>query len=227
MLDCQIFLFQGDLQSVQVLLNAGADLHCQDDAGNTPLLLHSSSAWLCSVITRILCPDADTASRANAAGSVPVLEVVKSTCPSRQEALTVLVRAGCQLDVANSLGSTPLHLACCNSDWSSARILVRSGARADLADSLGRSSLFIALQNDNLILAEAMIAAGNSCQLPEEQLTQLTSAARACTSKKRINSLKFTARRTLRRLWGRCTDSELDKVFIPTQLKHYVYYLLE
>lgn len=218
---------KGDLRSVELLVGAGADVHAQDVAGNTPLLLHTSSAWLNISITRLLCPSPSTTNLCNLDGSYPVLEVVKSTCSARQGALSVLVKAGAQLDVVNSLGSTPLHLACSNSDWISARILVRSGARVDIEDSLGRTGFFIALQNNNLLLAESMVAAGTSCRLPEDQLRVLSSAARQCASRKRLSTLKFSARKVLRRCWGRRTDEELDNVFIPTQLKHYVYYLLE
>ena len=219
--------YQGDLRSVELLVGAGANVHAQDVAGNTPLLLHTSSAWLNTRISRLLCPNPSSANLCNLDGSYPVLEVVKSTCSARQGALSVLVKAGAQLDVVNSLGSTPLHLACSNSDWSSARILVRSGARVDIEDSLGRTGFFIALQNNNLLLAEAMVAAGTSSRLPENQLKLLSTAARHCASRKRMSTLKFSARKALRRSWGRRTDEELDNVFIPTQLKHYVYYLLE
>ena len=207
---------KGNVVPVRLLVAHDANVYATDRGGNTPLLLHTASAWLNLEVAEWLCPDREAANFGNFAGSSPVLEVVKSTCSVRQEVLRYLVKKGEDLDVTTALGSTPLHLACSNADWSSARILVRGGARLDIFDSLGRSPMFIVLQNENLLLAETMKAAGASCQLPEDLYQQLGPASKLFATRRQVDSLKYTSRRTLRRIWGRSTDSRLDDVLIPT-----------
>ena len=219
---------KGDLESARLLMAAGANPLVTDKGGNTALLLHTASAWLSKEMTRLLSAEGRAVNLCNGNGSYPILEVVKSTFSEKQDALQVLIKAGADLDVINRLGSSPLHLVCSNSDWTSARILVRGGARLDIMDSLGRTPMFIVLKTENLLLAGAMLAAGCGINLTEEQHAQLGTAAKLFVKEQRRPvSLKYSARRVLRRAWGRQIDTQLDRVHIPTQLKHYVYYLLE
>ena len=218
----------GDLEAARLLMEAGANPLLQDKGGNTALLLHSASAWLSKEMTELLSVSDRAVNLCNSNGSYPILEVVKSTSSEKQEALKVLIKEGAELDVVNRLGSSPLHLVCSNSDWSSARILVRGGARLDIQDSLGRSPMFIVLKTENFLLAASMMAAGCSTQLSVEQHGQLSAAAKLFVKEqRRVGSLKYSARRVMRRVWGRRVATELDQTDIPVQLKHYVYYLLE
>ncbi len=52
----------------------------------------------------------------------------------------LLLRApGIEVDAQNSVGQTPLHVACARGNWNAARLLLKAGANPDIADRRGFS----------------------------------------------------------------------------------------
>jgi ankyrin repeat protein len=70
------------------------------------------------------------------AGSVKL----PSAAPASTQSLltqVLLGTSGIEIDALNSVGQTPLHVACCRGNWAVVRLLLKAGASPDIADRRG------------------------------------------------------------------------------------------
>lgn len=100
-----------DLESVRILLEAGALVDAEKDDGSG--VIH-----------------------AMATGSDGSDDEAKAT---QRELLDLLIEAGAEIEVANDGGQTPVHLAARSANASFIRLLFEKGARIDVADAEGRT----------------------------------------------------------------------------------------
>ena len=213
----------------QLLLSHGANPNTLDNAGNSALLLHCSSAWVTAEMVVMLSPSLAVINRSNTKGNYPILEIVKSYTDQKHRALVAIAKQGADLNVTSTLGATPLHIACSIKDWCSAQILVRAGAELDHEDHLGHVPLLLTLTHNTFLLAGLMVAAGANCLFRADHNNRLSKEARAWvrSQQKKTKSLKDISRLVVRKMMARRLDRCIEKAEMPNSLKQYVYFLLE
>lgn len=133
--------YNGDLEMVDLLLKAKAQVDLVDDTNNTPLMMAVDSHHKpenCEKIVQLLL-----AAQAN-----PKLKnSVQDTALSRASyfgyvnVVQALIVAGAELDSCNMYGSTPLIAASSQGHTAVVAALLTAGARKDLADNLERKAI--------------------------------------------------------------------------------------
>ncbi|KAI8625412.1 ankyrin repeat-containing domain protein [Xylariaceae sp. FL1651] len=115
---------RGDLEAVELLLDAGADVDVVDEFKCTPLLYAVSSAKP-RMIELLILRKADV-NFANNRGDTPLHYAARHR--DDVESVKVLVQAGARVDCKNSLGNTPFAGAAITNRLSSGKYLLQNGA---------------------------------------------------------------------------------------------------
>jgi ankyrin repeat protein len=115
---------RGDLNAVELLLNAGADANAVDELNNTPLLFAASSG-IPRMVELLLLRRADV-NFANKGGDTPLHYAARHR--DDVESVRVLIQAGAQVDRKNSPGNTPFAGAAITNKVASGRYLLQNGA---------------------------------------------------------------------------------------------------
>eukprot|EP00854_Cymbomonas_tetramitiformis_P004445 gene4445-5456_t len=143
-----IAAMRGDAQIARTLIEAGIDIN----AANTNEMVLGSSALI----------KKNTACTAlhYAAG----VKREKEGCGEHSMVVGDLLEAGAIVNVKNSTGVTPLHVAVLRSDVELVRAFLPRGAHVDFPDSQGRTPLFLAVSNDDvdINIIQALLDAGAS-----------------------------------------------------------------
>ena len=158
--------YAGDAPAIATaLINAGARLDAPCPLGTLPLHLTAIYAWL-PVMHALLGSGADIEARTQpipstlwrmsspegaelASALTPLMEAAQE---GRYDAAWVLLEQGAALDVRDSLGRTPLHVAAApwwKESTDLVALLVDSGAECDVADHQGRTPLDLATAAGN------------------------------------------------------------------------------
>lgn len=115
---------RGDLKTVELLLDAGADIHVTDGQHCTPLI-HAVSSGTHRVVEVLILRGAGV-NTANSKGETPLHCAAKYM--GSLEIVKTLVRAGAQIGQRNSLGNTPLSWAAIMNRVSMGEYLLQQGA---------------------------------------------------------------------------------------------------
>ncbi len=151
---------QGDGQTAQSLLQAGASVNDAQNDGSTPLLwavYQVDEALVSALLSREADPD-----RANNFGASPLSQAARL---ANLNLVEQLLAAGADPDVANSDGQTPLMLAAFNGAVDVARALVAKGADVNAVEQwTGQTALMWAAARNHPEMAEFLIASGADVQ---------------------------------------------------------------
>lgn len=99
-------------------------------------------------------------------GRTALGEALRAGDRGHPEILTALLQAGADVELAESDGNRPLHLAARLTDPALARALLAAGALPDAVGIDGLTPLGVALQAGNTGLAEALLQAGAALEPP-------------------------------------------------------------
>ena len=161
--------YQGRPDVVVTLLTNGADPHCADAEGNTPLhfavraaeptvaaLLCDASAPIDAVNREGYTPLAiacalgrtdlvrfliERRARAEVDGAVPALIAAAASPDDNADVVKLLLKRGARVDATDNHGRAPLAVAAQHDNAHIAALLLKSGAAIDAADALGVSAL--------------------------------------------------------------------------------------
>jgi len=86
--------------------------------------------------------------------------IVLSNNVDKWKCLKLLLKRGCDMNLCNKLGQSPVHLACLMQDIESLRVLIRADADVNTVDRLGISPLGYCITNGFSEFAHLLIDAG-------------------------------------------------------------------
>lgn len=164
----QAAAFQGDLETVRLVIDGGADVAAAD-LQTTPLGYaamggHVEVVWL--LLERGADPNRPGATSRLPWSGIPLemallpAGAADHTAGRRLEIAALLVENGAEVDVRGLGGRTLLHGVAEEGNLASAKFLLDHGAEVDAADSLGFTPLHAAAENAHLELAELLLSRG-------------------------------------------------------------------
>ncbi|CAJ1458417.1 unnamed protein product [Effrenium voratum] len=179
----------GNLQVVELLLTAKADVnHCDSQERRSPLLVAAGFGHA-AVVRRLIQADAKV-DQVDRYGRTPLWVAVAGRC---LKVVQILVDAGANLDqgadasddvsdVESEDGITPMSVAAESGHLRILQCLLKAGADKNKADNLGRSPLWFAAATDHKSCVLALLKAGaNKDQMNRDGKTPLL-VATACAS---------------------------------------------
>lgn len=144
-----------DYDQMQQLLDSGADINVQNVRGTTPLfaaIIAKNEPMIDWLLERKASPNVKAAGGDNA-----IIHVTRS---GDTMLLGRLIKAGGDVDLANSLGSTPLMEACSTRQLESVRTLLDAKANANVKTHQGTSALLNAAGRHEYEIVELLLAGG-------------------------------------------------------------------
>jgi ankyrin repeat protein len=156
----------GNLESVRLLLDAGANVNNAETFHNqTPLMWAAAAARnAAAMVDMLLAKGADVTARSQfndwpsqissepraqyrpVGGLTALLYAARDGC---FECVRSLIRAGASVNTPSPEGVTPLMMAIDNDHNEVAKLLLENGAKPDLWDWYGRTALYIAVDRKN------------------------------------------------------------------------------
>ena len=132
----------GDVQIVELLLGAGADVHATTEIGEYTALHLAAGAAQAQVATRLVEAGADVGAATTSTGVTPLHLAAKAL--DGAEVVRVLIAGGAPVDaVESAAGQTPLMFAAANGRADAVRVLLEAGAdpsvRTEEVDLLHRT----------------------------------------------------------------------------------------
>ena len=146
----------GNINSINVLLNAGASPHIADTNGD-PCLHYALNAG-CSkeILQTIISHGADM----NATTTNNVTALVKAVNNRNMGAINVLLNAGADTNITNGDGDTCLHDAVTNGNKDVLQLLLNHGADVNVTNSKNETALMIAYFWGNIDAMNVLLSAG-------------------------------------------------------------------
>ena len=145
----------GLVQSVEALLEAGAELNHAANHGCTAVYMAASNGHLDAV--RALVAAGAEMHHADNNGFTALYAAANF---GHVEIVQVLAEAGAEVDHASIDGCTALYAPAQDGHLEAVRALLEAGAEVDHADSSGATALYIASQNGHLDVVGALVEAG-------------------------------------------------------------------
>jgi ankyrin repeat protein len=149
----------------ELLLRKNAKLGEKDNGGNTPLHLlaeGSSLTLLCSL--KKISPKkilVDALNKKNGDGKTPLHVVVGTNDPLKRFVLDALLNEkGCNVNLADKKGNTPLHTALEGGGTFVAEALLAKGANPNLKNNAGNTPLHVAAQMGYQTVAKKLLCKG-------------------------------------------------------------------
>jgi ankyrin repeat protein len=129
----------GEYETVQALLDGGADVNLADSSGMTPLikLIRLSGGDVPRITALLLDAGADPNHQDDVGWTA--LHYARTA-----DVLQQLIKRGANLNLQDNQGQTPLHIAVILENADTAALLLESGAAADIQDHNGRTPLDLA-----------------------------------------------------------------------------------
>jgi len=155
----------GRLESVELLVEAGADINARDSAsGSTPLTVAAAENHVPTMET-LVAAGADLEARQRE-GKTALAVAAQNR---RARATEVLLKAGANVDGVDKEGNTALHHAVYRGALDVVQALVEAGAAVDLPDNGGRTALQDAAVMGFPRVAEYLIHAGATVDARDHQ----------------------------------------------------------
>jgi ankyrin repeat protein len=126
----------GSEQIVDFLLGVGADVHAEDDFGNTVMFVVAESGSA-KLIELLIAHGCDPEHR-NDLGWTPI---ISASANGNLEAVSELAKQGASLEARAALGWTALIVAAQNDEADVVSLLLELGAKRDAIDTFGRTAL--------------------------------------------------------------------------------------
>jgi ankyrin repeat protein len=162
---------QRDLELIDVLLEAGADVH--DGVNGTNSLHYAAREGLVSVIPRLLQKGA-LLNNQNFMGETPLFYAAKA---GQTEMVKYLISQGANVELADTIGRTPLMAAISEEHCETVQVLIAAGVSVKTRTKRGSAPLLEGGAANNCI-TKVLIAAGATINIQDEYgLTPLMLAA--------------------------------------------------
>lgn len=147
--------YQGRPDVVMTLLTNGADPHCVDAEGNTPL--HFAVRAAEPTVAALLCDASAPIDAVNREGYTP-LAIAGSL--GRTDLVRFLLERRADLHVDGAVPALIAAASSADDNTDIVKLLLKRGARVDVADNHGRAPLAIAAQHDNAHIAALLLKSG-------------------------------------------------------------------
>jgi hypothetical protein len=148
----------GNVQTIQQLVRARADINVANGKGLTPLMLAAKNGFL-DTVRAVLDLGADT-SLQDLAGTTALMYAVYS---SNADLVRLLIGSSDRaVNASNNCGSTALFWAACKGDCEQVKLLIDAQADLDTRNSYGSTALTAAVQNGNALVVRELLSAGAS-----------------------------------------------------------------
>jgi ankyrin repeat protein len=134
--------FEEIWNSVELLLDIGADADSKDTAGRTPLS-YAAESGLASSINLLFSKGAYLDSQ-DTTGRTPLSYAARN---GHLDSTKLLLQARADIDLTDTAGRTPMSYAAENGHTNSIKMLLMGDADLDLKDTVGRTPLSYAAQN--------------------------------------------------------------------------------
>jgi ankyrin repeat protein len=141
----------GSVESIRMLLDAGADVHARNAMEATPLILAAPSA---AKLKLLIAKGADV-NASSKSGRTALM--VASSCAHCEEPVRLLLKAGSKVDVTDELGSDALMVA---ESPSIVRLLLAHGAKPNISDKRGFTALHAAIRMNDTGTVRLLLRSG-------------------------------------------------------------------
>ena len=142
---------KGQINTLQRLLELGADREARDDRGYTPL--HNAIRWgKIGIVQRLLEHGADREAR-DGLGYTPLHNAIRW---GNIETVQRLLEHGADREAKDDNGNTPLHVAAASGSSEIFVLLLENGASINSKNKQKETFLYIAIQNNNYHIVEAL-----------------------------------------------------------------------
>lgn len=147
--------YQGRPDVVVTLLTNGADPHCVDAEGNTPL--HFAVRAAEPTVAALLCDASAPVDAINREGHTPL---AIACALGRSDLVRFLLERRAAVHVAGAVPALIAAAASPDDNTDVVKLLLKRGARVDSTDNHGRTALAIAAQHDNADIAALLLKSG-------------------------------------------------------------------
>ena len=144
----------GSVESVKLLLSAGADVNKTNAMGATPLILGASSP---AKVQMLLAAGADPNAATKAGRTALIITAGRAGAAN---AVRALLAAGSRVDAADQLGVTALNTASADGDLETVRLLIERGAGVNVADKAGFTPLMGAVGRNDIERVRLLLSKG-------------------------------------------------------------------
>ena len=151
-----------DVDMVECLLTAGADINALTDKGATPLILACENEKL-EIVKALIKHKADSSVRT---GRYTALQ--RETAKDHHHIVHLLLTCGVDINQKTELGETSLYLASKLGNTSSLKVLLSEGADVNMPRDNGFTPLLIATVNDKPNCVEALVKSGANLNTQSE-----------------------------------------------------------
>ena len=160
----------GHAETVELLLNRGANPNLKDERGVSPLRLAAEYGHL-EVVNILLAAGADPNIKTKDYGNL----ALHAACSNGHiDIISILLEQGDHLNLKNRIGMTPLIMAARHGHDDLVKMLIEQGAIIDIKEKSGLTALHFACVHGNGEMLPALLAAGADPNLKtSEGLTPL------------------------------------------------------
>ena len=166
---------QGRPDAVMTLLTNGADPHCADSEGNTPL--HYAARAAQPVVAALLCDAGAPVDATNLEGQTPL---AIAAAAGKCDAVRFLLERQADPQVERAQPALVAAAGMADDDPDLVKLLLKHKAAVDARDAMGRTALINAALHGNPDIAGALLKAGADVDAADDRgTTVLMEAARA------------------------------------------------
>ncbi|EQB44811.1 hypothetical protein CGLO_16410 [Colletotrichum gloeosporioides Cg-14] len=151
---------EGHEKVVQMLLAAGADVHCESSPNTTPLHLAAKAGKV--EVCRILIKSGARLDEWNVHGDTPLILALDD---GHGAVVKFLLEAGANCNLESSSGLTALHVAASRGLVEVCGNLIKYGASLDARNALGDTPLILAVDQGHSTVVQCLLDAGANCGL--------------------------------------------------------------
>jgi len=155
-------VYYGLESKMRKLIATGIDVNASDKRGNRPLNYAVESMWAATMVPMLLEAGADP-NAINQNGQTPLFNLINSYLLPQEQApiITMLTRAGCNVNAQDKSGATVLHHAAWNcKPLELAQIIIAAGADTTIRTIHEDTPLHLALKSPHTELAIQLIEHG-------------------------------------------------------------------